>query len=81
VATRAKSKTRSKTRSTSARNSKSRDSAGVHVKPDLRDPHVARITVEINWDELIARVARKMGRGIKARQARRARRAHRAPAS
>ena len=90
MATKAKSKSRSKARSSDDRDyresSDSRRSGGfsrngVHVKPDLSNPRVARITIEIDWEELISRVARKMGKTIRSKRsaaasgARRSRRA------
>jgi hypothetical protein len=42
---------------------------GIRVKAQMSDPQVARILIEIDWETLIARVAKKMGRGIKKRTA------------
>jgi hypothetical protein len=41
---------------------------GVRVHPDMSSPGVARITIEINYDELISRVIKKMGETIRTRQ-------------
>ena len=43
--------------------------SGVRVKAEMTEPRVARIVIEIDWEELAARMARKVGRGIKRRVA------------
>ena len=55
--------------------------SGVRVKAEMTEPKVARIVIEIDWEELAAKMARRVGRGIKRRVARNARRTQRATAS
>ena len=40
---------------------------GIHVSAEMPDPRVARITIDIDWQNLVARVARKVGRKVKGR--------------
>ncbi len=42
-------------------------SDGIRVTAEMPDPRVARITIDIDWQHLVARVARKMGRKITGR--------------
>ena len=48
---------------------------GIHVTAEMPDPKVARITIDIEWANLVARVAQKVGRRIKRRAAGQSRRA------
>ncbi len=43
---------------------------GVRVTAEMPDPRVARITIDIDWQSLVSRVARKVGRKIKSRGSR-----------
>jgi hypothetical protein len=40
---------------------------GIHVSAEMPDPRIARITIDIDWQNLVARVARKVGRKVKGR--------------
>jgi hypothetical protein len=40
---------------------------GIHVTAEMPDPKVARITIDIEWQNLVARVARTVGRKVKRR--------------
>jgi len=42
-------------------------SEGVRVTAEMPDPRVARITIDIDWQSLVSRVARQVGRKIKHR--------------
>ena len=42
-------------------------SDGVRVTAEMPDPRVARITIDIDWQSLVSRVAREVGRKIKRR--------------
>jgi len=56
VATKAKSKTRRKTQTRGE---------STRTKLETGNPKVARMTIEIDWDELVARVAKQMGKKAK----------------
>ena len=45
---------------------------GVRVTAEMPDPRVARITIDIDWQSLVSRVARKVGKKIKGRGSRNA---------
>ena len=45
-------------------------SEGVRVTAEMPDPRVARITIDIDWQKLVARVARTVGRKVKGRGSR-----------
>lgn len=40
---------------------------GIHVTAEMPDPKVARITIDIEWQHLVSRVAREVGRTVKRR--------------
>ena len=40
---------------------------GVRVTAEMPDPRVARITIDIDWQNLVSRVAREVGKKIKRR--------------
>jgi hypothetical protein len=40
---------------------------GIHVSAEMPDPRVARITIDIDWQNLVARVARTVRRKVKQR--------------
>jgi len=42
-------------------------SDGVRVTAEMPDPRVARITIDIDWQNLVSRVAREVGKKIKRR--------------
>ena len=42
-------------------------SEGVRVTAEMPDPRVARITIDIDWQNLVSRVAREVGKKIKRR--------------
>jgi hypothetical protein len=42
-------------------------SDGVRVTAEMPDPRVARITIDIDWQNLVSRVAREVGQKIKRR--------------
>lgn len=42
-------------------------SEGVRVTAEMPDPRVARITIDIDWQRLVSRVARQVGKKIKRR--------------
>jgi hypothetical protein len=44
-------------------------SEGIRVTAEMPDPKVARITIDIDWQHLVSRVARTVGRRIKKRTA------------
>lgn len=60
-------------------------SDGIRVTAEMPDPRMARITIDIDWQHLVSRVAREVGRKIKHKgQARRStatRRTTRSPSS
>jgi len=55
--------------------------SGVRVKAEMTEPKVARIVIEIDWEELAGKMARAAGRRIKRRINRRTRQSQRATAS
>jgi uncharacterized alkaline shock family protein YloU len=40
---------------------------GIHVTAEMPDPKVARITIDIDWQHLVSRVARTVRQKIKKR--------------
>jgi hypothetical protein len=41
--------------------------SGIHVSAEMPDPRTARITIDIDWENLVSRVAHKVGRKLKGR--------------
>jgi hypothetical protein len=41
--------------------------SGVHATAEMVNPKVARITIEIDWQQFAARAAKSVGRGLRKR--------------
>ena len=83
MATKTKSRSKAKSRSKSKTRTSNRPGSGIRVKREMLSPKVAQVTVELDWEELVSRVIKKLGKSVKKRRTKRtrAKRSRRATAS